>query len=82
MEQEDPKMFSKAIASRDISFWKEAIENEMNSILSNNTWVLKDFPLGCKPIKCKWVLRKKRNTDGIVHIFKARLVVKGFTQKG
>ena len=37
MEQEDPKTFSEAMASRDASFWKEAIEDEMNSILSNNT---------------------------------------------
>jgi len=44
VEQEDPKTFSKAMASRDASFWKETIEDEMNLILSNNTWVLKDLP--------------------------------------
>ena len=48
---------------------------------SNNTWVLKDLPPGCKLIKFKWVFRRKRNTDGTVHTFKARLAVKGFTQK-
>ena len=65
------------MASRDASFWKEAIGDEINSILPNNTWV----PPGCKPIKCKWVFRRKRNTDGTIHTFKARLVAKGFTQK-
>ena len=54
----------------------------MNSILPNNTCVLKDLPPGCKPIKCKWVFRRKRNTHGTVHTFKARLIAKGFTQKG
>ena len=57
------------------------MEDEMNSTLSNNTWALKDSPPGCKLIKFKWVFRRKRNTDGTVHTFKARLAVKGFTQK-
>jgi len=38
-------------------------------------------PPGCKPIKFKWVFRKKRNIDETVHTFKARLVAKSFTQK-
>lgn len=33
--EEDPKTFSEAMASRDASFWKEAINDEMDSILSN-----------------------------------------------
>ena len=44
VEEEDPKTFSEAMASRDASFLKEAIEDEMNLILSNNTWVLRDLP--------------------------------------
>jgi hypothetical protein len=36
-------------------FWKKAIKNEMDSILSNNTWVLVDLPPGYKPIGCKYV---------------------------
>nr|GEW70677.1 zinc finger, CCHC-type [Tanacetum cinerariifolium] len=30
--------------------------------------------------KCKWLFKKKTDTDGAVYIFKARLVAKGFTQ--
>ena len=74
-------MFTEAMVFRDASFWKEAIDDEMKSILANSTWVLKDLPLRCKSIKCKWVFRKKRNTDGTVNNFKARLVAKCFTQK-
>ena len=33
----DPKTFKEAMASRDVAFWKEAINDEMDSILSNNT---------------------------------------------
>ena len=34
----------------------------MDSILSNNTWVLVDLPPGSKLIGCKWVFRRKYNT--------------------
>uniref|UniRef100_A0A2N9H138 Reverse transcriptase Ty1/copia-type domain-containing protein n=1 Tax=Fagus sylvatica TaxID=28930 RepID=A0A2N9H138_FAGSY len=69
------------MASRDVAFWKEAINDEMDSILSNNTWILVDLPPGSKPIGCKWVFRRKYNTDGSLQTFKARLVAKGFRQK-
>jgi len=49
--------------------------------LSNNTWILVDLPLSSKPIGYKWVFRRKYNTDGSIQTLKARLVVKGFTQK-
>ena len=71
-----PKTYKEALASRDSSFWKEAINDEMGSLLSNSTWVLVDPPPNCKPIGCKWVFRIK---DG--KLFKARLVAKGFRQK-
>ncbi|XP_075111769.1 uncharacterized protein LOC142181952 [Nicotiana tabacum] len=79
--EEDPKTFQEAMSSRDAAFWKEAIDDEMDSIISNNTWVLVDLPLGSKPIGCNWVFRRKYNTDGSVQTFKARLVAKGFIQK-
>lgn len=66
---------------RDASFWKEAINDEMDSILSNQTWVLVDLPPSSKPISNKWVFRRKYNTDGSIQTFKARLVAKEFKQK-
>ena len=79
--ENDPKTYNEAMTSRDSSFWKEAINDEMDSLLSNETWVLVDFPPSCKPIGCKWVFRRKYNTDGSQQTFKARLVAKGFKQK-
>ena len=78
---DEPKTFSEAMASRDAAFWKEVVNDEMDSIMFNNTWVLVDFPKGSKPIGSKWVFRKKYNSDGSLQTFKARLVVKDFTQK-
>ncbi|GJT88613.1 zinc finger, CCHC-type containing protein [Tanacetum coccineum] len=31
---------------QDVAFWKEAINDEMDSIMGNNTWVLADLPPG------------------------------------
>ncbi|RVW66000.1 Retrovirus-related Pol polyprotein from transposon TNT 1-94 [Vitis vinifera] len=76
--EEDPKTYKEAMASRDVAFWKEAINDEMDSIMSNQTWELVDLPPGSKPIGCKWVFQRKYHTDGMIQTFKARLVAKGF----
>lgn len=81
MVDNDPKTFRDAMSCRDASFWKEAIDEEMNSLISNNTWIITDLPQGSKPIRSKWVFRRKYNTDGSTQAFKARLVAKGFTQR-
>ena len=39
----DPLTYIDAMASQDSSFWKEAINDEMDSIMGNNTWVLVDL---------------------------------------
>ncbi len=39
--------------SQDSAFWKEAIQDEMDSIIGNKTWKLVDLPHGSKPIGCK-----------------------------
>ncbi|KAL2533350.1 cysteine-rich RLK (RECEPTOR-like protein kinase) 8 [Abeliophyllum distichum] len=52
-----------------------------NSQMSNQVWELVDAPKGIKPIGCKWVYKRKKGVDGKVETFKARLVVKDFTQR-
>ncbi|GJT42225.1 zinc finger, CCHC-type containing protein [Tanacetum coccineum] len=77
----DPKTFEEAMKSQNVAFWKEAINDEMDSILGNNTWVLADLPLGCKPPICKWIFKIKLKVDGTIEKFKARLVIQGFRRK-
>lgn len=78
---EDPKTYKEAITSLDASFWKEAVKCELDSILLNHTWELVELPKGCKPIKCKWIFKKKLRPDGTIDKFKARLVAVGYAQK-
>ncbi|KAL0288025.1 UNVERIFIED_CONTAM: Retrovirus-related Pol polyprotein from transposon TNT 1-94 [Sesamum calycinum] len=45
--EDDPVTFKDAMASSEAKQWKEAVKSEMDSIVSNGTWVLVDLPLGC-----------------------------------
>nr|GEU83500.1 zinc finger, CCHC-type [Tanacetum cinerariifolium] len=78
---EDPRTYNEAMQSRDAAFWKEAIDDEIGSIMENNTWVLSDLPPGCKPLGFKWIFKRKMKVDGTIDKFKARLVIQGFRQK-
>ncbi|GJX20320.1 zinc finger, CCHC-type containing protein [Tanacetum coccineum] len=60
---------------------KEAIDDEIGSIMENNTWVLSDLPPGCKPLGSKCIFKRKMKVDGTIDKFKARLVIHGFRQK-
>ncbi|GKG09090.1 zinc finger, CCHC-type containing protein, partial [Tanacetum coccineum] len=60
---------------------KEAIDDEIGSIIENNTWVLSDLPSGCKPLGCKWIFKRKMKVDETIDKFKARLVIQVFKQK-
>ncbi|GJX11747.1 zinc finger, CCHC-type containing protein [Tanacetum coccineum] len=79
--EEDPRTYNEAMQYRDVAFWKEAIDDEIGSIMENNTWVLSNLPPGCKPLGCKWIFKRKIKVDGTIDKFKARLVIKGFRQK-
>jgi hypothetical protein len=76
-----PKTLSGAYASPDVEYWKEAVRNEMDSILINGTWEICDLPVGCKPVGCKWIFKKKMKPNGTVDKFKARLVVRDLPKK-
>ncbi|GJX24407.1 zinc finger, CCHC-type containing protein [Tanacetum coccineum] len=60
---------------------REAIDDEIGSIMENNTWVLSDLPLACKLLGCKWIFKRKMKVDGTIEKFKAQLVIQGFRQK-
>ncbi|GKD07095.1 retrotransposon protein, putative, ty1-copia subclass, partial [Tanacetum coccineum] len=60
--------------------WLDAMNVEMQSMKDNEVWDLVDLPPNGKTIGSKWLFKKKTNMDGVVHTYKARLVVKGYTQ--
>ncbi|GJU83786.1 zinc finger, CCHC-type containing protein, partial [Tanacetum coccineum] len=52
--EDDPKTFDKAMKSHDVAFLKEAINDKMDSIMGNNTWVLADLPPADKCVYSKF----------------------------
>ncbi|KAL8132571.1 hypothetical protein AgCh_008162 [Apium graveolens] len=81
LEEGDPKTYKETVTSPDGPMWKEAIKNEVDSIMQNHTWELVDLPTDCKPLGSKWVFKKKLKTDGTIDKYKARLVIKGYKQQ-
>ena len=67
--------------AQECEHWKDAMQQEMDSIHKNGTWELVDLPLGKKAIGTKWVYKIRWNPDGSVDRYKARLVAKGYAQK-
>jgi len=57
------------------------MNEEYNSLMKNQIWVLTSLLQGRQPIKCKWVYTIKRNSDGTIERYKARLVAKGYSQR-
>ena len=76
----EPNSFEAAVHSDHRTDWQTAMENEMQSLQENQTWELVDLPTGKKAISCKWVYKVKQNPDGSIERYKARLVIKGFSQ--
>jgi hypothetical protein len=54
---------------------------EIRAIEENGTWSLTDLPPDRKAIGLKWVFKVKRDEQGSVMKYKARLVVKGYSQQ-
>ncbi|CAD7078080.1 unnamed protein product [Hermetia illucens] len=71
-----PYTFEEAINSEESKNWIKAMNKEIESLKSNNTWELIENTENKKVIDVKWVYNKKSD-----NIYKARLVVRGFQQR-
>nr|GEV73642.1 hypothetical protein [Tanacetum cinerariifolium] len=76
----EPPNYKAALSDPEFNKWLEAINTKMQSMKDNQVWVLVDLPLNGQTVRSKWIFKKKTGMDGNVHTFKARLVVKGYTQ--
>ncbi|GKE33940.1 retrotransposon protein, putative, ty1-copia subclass, partial [Tanacetum coccineum] len=79
-ELNEPANYKEAMVIPEAAKWKEAMKSEIQSMYDNQVWNLVDTTPGLKTVGCKWIFKKKTNMDGKVHTYKARLVVKGYTQ--
>ena len=77
---EDPITYMDAMQRSDSEKWLEAMKFEMESIKVNDVWTLVDPLEGVKPIRCKWIFKRKRGADRKVETYKTHLVAKGYRQ--
>jgi hypothetical protein len=61
--------------------WARAMREEFDALLLNDTWRLIPSPPGANIVSSKWVYRHKYNSDGTLARYKARWVVRGFSQE-
>lgn len=77
---ETPTTFKDAINSPQAKMWKEAIDAELKALNTKKTWTsIKSNP-SQKVIGTKWVFTIKRNEQGEIERYKARLVALGYRQ--
>jgi hypothetical protein len=61
--------------------WRAAMEEEYRTLLNNGTWDLVPWPHGSNVVTGKWVFTHKSISDGTFDCYKARWVLRGFTQR-
>ena len=78
-DDEEPRTVQKALSSSASDKWMKAMDDEMESMKTNQVWDLVDLLPSQKAIGNKWVLKIKHKADGLIERYKARLVAKGYT---
>ena len=76
---DSPKTYEEAISSPNARHWKEAMDDEFNSLKENSTFTLTQLPKGKNVIGGRWVYTVKQSGSNEA-IYKARYVAKGYSQ--
>ncbi|KAL1543753.1 hypothetical protein AAHA92_20688 [Salvia divinorum] len=82
VECSEPATFNEAMASSEKKRWVKAMNDEIDSLFRNKTWILVERTEFMKLVSCKWLFKKKLESVGSENVrYKARLVARGFTQE-
>ncbi|MBW0517419.1 hypothetical protein O181_057134 [Austropuccinia psidii MF-1] len=61
--------------------WKEAIKSELKNMMNHHVWTPTISNQNVKPLSTTWVFKRKTDEDGNLSKVKARLCVRGLSQK-
>ena len=75
---EEPSTYREAACEE---AWNREMKEEMEAIDRSQTWELVAPPSNCRPIGLKWIFKLKKSAKGEILRHKARLVVKGYSQR-
>jgi len=73
-----PKSFQEAMSCPEADNWKQAMDNEFESLQANDTFAVTDLPTNKSIVGGKWVYDLKGDPKNPT--FKARYVAKGYSQ--
>ena len=77
----EPATVSEALHGPHSEQWREAMQEEIDSLQEHDVYELTELPRGRKAVGCKWVFKIKHKADGSVERYKARLVAQGYSQR-
>ena len=80
-EDDLPLNYDEAISGPEGNLWKQAMDEEMENLRIMGTWIRKELPEEREAVGCKWVYLRKKDENGNITKYKARLVAQGFSQK-
>ena len=80
-ESNEPKSVKEALSFSDAELWRQAMQDEIDSFEQHGAWELIDRPMHKNIVKNRWIFKIKRDADGKIATYRARLVAKGFTQQ-
>nr|CCA16782.1 putative polyprotein [Albugo laibachii Nc14] len=69
-----PNTFAEAVASKDSNTCLRGMKAELSSHIWNNSWNFVAFGTATRPIGRRWKIAKKRDENGRVIPYKARLI--------
>lgn len=79
-KSDKPQSLAEVQARSDWPKWQEAMKTKLDQLSKLGTYQLVDPPANRKSIGCRWVFLIKRDADGNISKYKARLVAQGFSQ--
>ncbi|KAH9717205.1 hypothetical protein KPL71_021739 [Citrus sinensis] len=59
VNEEEPRTYKEVMNSRDKLKWKKAMDEEIESLMKNETWKLIVRPEKMKTVSCKWIFKVK-----------------------
>ncbi|GJE99589.1 polyprotein [Phanerochaete sordida] len=80
IDYDHPRTLDEVRGRDDWPQWKEAMDAEMSQLQELHTYEKTTLPEGRKAIGCRWVFAIKRDSEGNIAKYKARLVAQGFSQ--
>jgi len=76
-----PKTFEEIKSRDDKEKWNQAVQEKITALELNNTWELVKLPVEKRSIDSKWVFKIKPDSEERQEHYKARLIIKGCSQR-